>query len=94
MTLYPMWLWIMWAWMSVEYLVNLGQTVAELFDSLAGLIRLRITFVLYLTAFCSRPKATSDVIFGRFVGPVILDNHMRFGDRCIKFSREIPHEAA
>ena len=31
---------------------------------------LRITFVHYLIAFCSLPEETSDVISGRFVGPV------------------------
>ena len=34
---------------------------------------LHITLVQYLIAFCSRPKATSNIISGRFVRPVIAD---------------------
>ena len=43
------------AWMSVQDLVGLGYTLAELFDSLTGRIRLR-TFVQYLIAFCRKKE--------------------------------------
>ena len=50
---------------------NLGETVAELFYSLASRTGLRVTFVQYLIAFCSRLEVMCDVIYGRFVGPVV-----------------------
>ena len=43
--------------------------------------------------FCSRPEATSDVICGVFVGPVITDNRVKLGYLRINLSREIPPEA-
>ena len=52
-----------------------------------------ITFVQYLIAFCSRQEATSNVISSRFVGPVIPDNSVKFGDPLINLSPEIPPEA-
>ena len=52
-----------------------------------------ITFVQYLTAFCSQLEETSDVISGRFVGPVVPDNRMKFGDPRLSLSQEIPPEA-
>ena len=54
---------------------------------------LRNTFVQYLFAFYSRPEATSDVISDTFVGPVISDNRVKFGDPRINLSREIPPDA-
>ena len=54
---------------------------------------LRITYVQYLTAFCSQPKATSDVISGRSVGPLVLDSRANFPDPHSNFSRDIPPEA-
>ena len=54
---------------------------------------LRVTFVQYLTAFCSRPEVMSDVISGGFVGPVVPDNRVKFGDPGFNRSREIPPEA-
>ena len=54
---------------------------------------LRITFVQYLIAFCSQPEATSDVISGVFVGSVIPDNRVKFGDHRVNLSGEIPTEA-
>ena len=47
---------------------------------------LRITFVHYFIAFCSRPEATSDVLSGKFVGPVIADKIMKFGGNRINLS--------
>ena len=47
-------------------------------------------FIQYLIAFCSWPEATSDVISGRFVGPIIPDNRVKFGDPGINCSREMP----
>ena len=40
-----------------------------------------------------RPEMASDVISGRFVGPVAPDNRVKFGDPRLKLSREIPPEA-
>ena len=54
---------------------------------------LRITFVQDLIAFFSRPEVTSDVIYGRFVVPVVYDNRLNFGDHRLNRSREIPPEA-
>ena len=54
---------------------------------------LRITFVQYFIAFCSRPEVMSDVISGRFVGPAIPDNRVKFSDSRLNLSREIPPEA-
>ena len=48
----------------------------------------------YLFAFCSQPEATSDLISGGFVGPVVSHNLVKFGDPCLNLSREIPPEAA
>ena len=53
--------------------------MAEIFDSLPGWIRLRIAFVQYLIAFCCRLEVTIDVISGKFVGTVVLDNRVKFG---------------
>ena len=59
---------------------------------------LRITFVQYLIAFCSRLEATSDLISGRFVGTLIPNNRVKFGDPLArtfleKFNRK-PSESA
>ena len=69
--------------------------MAELFDSFPGRtrFRLRISFVQYLVAFCSRPEVTSDVMSNRFVGPVVPDNRVIFGDPGLNLSQEIQHEA-
>ena len=47
----------------------------------------------YLTAVCNRPEATSDVISGRFVGPVVPDKSVKFGDPRLNLSRDITPEA-
>ena len=54
---------------------------------------LRIIFVQYLIACCSRPEANSAVISGMFVLPVVPDNPVKFGDHRLNFSLEIPPEA-
>ena len=54
---------------------------------------LRITLVQNLIAFCSRPEVTCDVISGSFVGPVVPDNRVKFGDARLNCSQEIPPEA-
>ena len=54
---------------------------------------LRITFGQNLIAFCSRPEETSDVISGIFVGLVVSDDCMKFGDLRINLSRDITPEA-
>ena len=40
------------------------------------------TCVQYLITFCNRPEAASDVIFGRFVRPTVLDKRV-FSDPTI-----------
>ena len=57
-----------------------------------GLV-LRITFVQYLIAFFSRLEVTSDVISGKFLGPVVSDNRVKFVDPRLNRYREIPPEA-
>ena len=54
---------------------------------------LHITFVQYLIAFCGRLEVMSDAISGRFVGAVVPDNHVKFGDPRLNRSQEIPPEA-
>ena len=66
--------------------------MAELFDSLVRRTRLRITFVQYLIAFSSGPEVTSNAISGKFVGPVVSDNHVKFGDPRSNLSPEISPE--
>ena len=65
----------------MQNLVILGSTVADLFDSLAGLI-LR-TFVQYLNVFCSRLETGSDVIIDRFVGLIVHDKRVKWRDPCL-----------
>ena len=43
----------------------------------AGVLR---TFLQYLTAFCSRPEAVSDVIYGRFPGMDVPDKFVKYCD--------------
>ena len=69
--------------MAVDYV---GMDVRATFCE-SGLNRTRIILLFgrpdpftYLIAFCSRPEATSDVISSRFVGPVVPDNRLKFGD--------------
>ena len=57
--------------------LNSGRIILTLWPAGPAL---RITFVHYLIAFGSRPEATSDAISGRFVGPVIPDNRVKFSD--------------
>ena len=52
-----------------------------------------ITFVQNLIAFYSRPEASSNVVSGRFVGPVVPKKHVKFGDPRLNLSREIPPQA-
>ena len=58
----------------------------------AGLV-LRITFVQYLIAFCSRTEVTSDVISDRILRSVVPDKGVKFGDPRLNCSLEIPPEA-
>ena len=59
--------------------------MAELFDSLSAAPVLR-TFVKYLTAFCSRLEATSDVISCSAVEHVGMDVRTKFGySICLTF---------
>ena len=66
--------------------------MAELFDSLSGRSRFA-DFMQYLVKFYSRPKAASDVISGKFVGPIVLDKYVKFHDPSLNYSREIPPDA-
>ena len=44
----------------------------------AGRTRFFRTFVQYLIVSCSRPEAAIDVIFSRFVGPIVHHKHANF----------------
>ena len=80
--------------MFVQHLVSLTKTAAESFDSLAD--RNRFThhfFVQYLIAFCSRLEAASCVISGSFVGPVVSDERVKYGDLHLTLSQAILPEA-
>ena len=46
----------------------------------------------YLMAFCSRPKAASDVVSGRFVKPLVIDTVVKFCHPRLNHSREIPRD--
>ena len=60
--------------------VILALTVAELFDfSAAGPVL--GTFVQYLFAFRSRLPVASDVVSGVFVGQMVPNKRVRFGDQ-------------
>ena len=61
--------------------------MAELFDSLQAPPVLR-TFVQNITAFCSRPETTSDVISGIFVGPVLTDKYVNVRDHRLNLSEK------
>ena len=71
--------------MSVQHLVNLSWTVAELFDSLAGQTR----FVHHFCAVfnCILQLVTSNP--ADLWGPVVPDNCVKFGDHRLNLSREI-----
>ena len=76
----------------MQNLVMLGKTMAELSDSLVG--RTRFThFCKYLVALCSWPETASDVMSGTFVGPIVHDKLVKFGDLGLNCSREIPPKA-
>ena len=62
--------------MSVSNLVTLGETVAELFDSLPASPVLR-TFAQYLLTFCSRPDAERNAISGRLVRFIVPDKYVK-----------------
>ena len=47
----------------------------------------------YVIGFCSRREATSGVISGRFVGPIVPNNFVNFAYPRLNISREVPHEA-
>ena len=49
-------------------------------------------FVQYLITFCRRPEAASDVIFRRFVGPIVLDKCVKFRGLSLNRSQEMPHD--
>ena len=51
------------------------------------------TFLYYLIAFCSRLEGTGDAISGRFVGPVVVDKHVKLHDHTLNRSRAILPEA-
>ena len=51
------------------------------------------TFVQYLITFCSRTEAARDVIYGKSVGPIVLDKLAKFRGPSLNRSPEIPPEA-
>ena len=64
--------------------------MVELFDS-SG----QIHFAHFCAAFnniLQRPEAASDVISGRYVGPIVLDKCVKFRGPSLNCSREIPPE--
>ena len=63
--------------------------MAELCDSQTA----HTCFVQYLTVYCSQLEADSDVITDVFVGPIVLDKRVKFGDPRTNCAREIPTEA-
>ena len=89
---YPMEMYNRLAWMSVQILVILGCTVAELFDSLTG----HTSFTHFCATFnwmLQPPVAASEVISDRFMRPIVSDKCVKFRDPCLKLSQEIPPEA-
>ena len=62
--------------------------MAELFDSLADRARY-VHFSQYLIAFCSRPEAASDVIYGASVVLVGADVPIEFSNSMLNGSRDI-----
>ena len=48
----------------------------------------------YVIAFCSLAEVASDVIFCKFVGPIVSDKSVKCRDLCLNRSREILPEAA
>ena len=47
------------------------------------------TFVQYLIAFCSRPKADSDIVLGNFVRMLVRDKTVKFRDHRLNRPPEI-----
>ena len=66
--------------------------MVELFDSLAGRIRFTYFCALFNDIF-SILETASDVISGRFVGPIARHMLVTFSDPRLYHSREIPPEA-
>ena len=50
------------------------------------------TFVKYLVTFCSRLETASDVISGKFVGPIVPNKSVKFCDPRLNLSGEIEPE--
>ena len=65
----------------------------KLFDSFPARHILRLTFVQYLIAFCSREEAASDVVSGRFVRLIVPDEGAEFCDPHFNRSGELQFEA-
>ena len=68
--------------------------MGELFDSLAGRSSFTRHFCPVFNCILQPTGRTSNVLSSKFVGPVIPDNRVKFGDPRINLSREISHEAA
>ena len=56
-------------------------------------LRQSAAIYLYLIVFCGRPETASDVISGMFVGPIVRNIRVKFCNRRLNGSREIPPEA-
>ena len=74
---------------SVSLLVLLCQTMTELCTSMpaAPVLRTFSCAVAYLTTFCSRPEAASDVLPTTFLRLTVSDKCVKFRDPCLTFSR-------
>ena len=70
----------------------LGYTMPELFGSLLVAPVLR-TFVQYLIEFCNGQVAASDVICGKYVGPIAHDKCVKFCHHRLTHSGEIRPDA-
>ena len=70
--------------------VILPQTVTQ--RLYAGRTR-NTHFCAVFIALCSRPETASDVIFSRYVGPVVREKQVQFCDPRLNRSREISPEA-
>ena len=87
--------------LTISSVAEVGMDVRAKFGdyrlSCSQIIRLLATpehFVQYLIAFGSRPEAASEIIIcSVFVGQIVSDKLVKFGDPGTNHSREIPPEA-
>ena len=70
---------------SGDYRLNSGRVI-RLFCPGGPVLR---TFVQYVTTFCRQPEAAGDVISGIFLGPIVLEQWVKFCDPNLNRSQEI-----